>query len=137
MPKKIDRRARKKLLIRKAWREREAAMRAEGTAWWHLFGGEVADAATREDGRTVAAWAVWVLGPSAFGADDPSPMPGEEGVTIREHVIDGPNGSKLTYRGSWDHVPSVAEVDEVTPEQYRASEGATTAPIQVEGSPDA
>ena len=135
MPKKKDREARKRLLLRRAWMKREAELR-DGGAWWHLFGGEVEGAAQAEDGSTGPAWACWVLGPSAFGPTDPSPMPDDD-VTIAEAVIDGPEGSKLTYRGSWRHVPSVAEVDEVTPEQYRASEGAKTVPITAEGEPDA
>lgn len=133
MPKHKDRKHRKRVLVRALWAKREAEMRGGGVAWWHLFGGEVEGAAQDADGNPGSAWAVWVLGPSGFGPDDPSPMPDDgPDVTIRTKEIEGPLGSTLTHRGSWQHVPSVEEVDAVTPEEYRASSGARTEPIVAE-----
>jgi hypothetical protein len=100
----------------------------ETEGWWHAFGGEVPDMATDEKGNLGPAWQSAVFGPSAFGPDSPGPEPGAC-EPIREKTFPGHNGAPLTYLGSWMHYPSVEDIDAVTPEQYRASEGARTEPI--------
>lgn len=130
MPKKIDRRARKKLIARRMWRAREAELRGEG--WYHAFGGEVPDMAVDAEGVSGPAWQSAVFGPSAFPADSVGPEPGAT-ETIREKVFPGHKGAPLHYLGSWTHYPSVDEVDAVTPPEYRASEGARTEPIPAPG----
>lgn len=142
MPKKKrDRRTRKRLLG-KVWQERRGMQGFRPPlvghdGWWHLFGGEVPDMATDDNGDTGPAWGQLVLGPSAFGPDSPGPDGADDaGTPIRDKVIPGHNGAPMTWRGSWTHYPSTAEVDEVTPPEYRTSWGARTVPIQYEGGHD-
>jgi hypothetical protein len=106
---------------------RESKLRRQGgeSGWFHLFAGEVADAAQDPFGNKGPAYAVWVLGPSAFGPDAHSPVPDDPDVfSIREHTVDGPNGSRLGYLTSWTHEPTSAEIDMALPAEYRVNEGA-------------
>lgn len=65
-------------------------------AWWHAFGH------VREDIGNV--WQLTVI--------SPSPVPPEAAVTMA-------GGTWGEYLTSWDHEPSAAEKDAVTPEAYR------------------
>ena len=68
--------------------------------WWHAYGGVVEDFG--------GCWQLAVYGPGTA-----SPKTASE--------LDGPSGTR--YLASWDHAPSDAEKDEITPEDYRADGG--------------
>ena len=78
--------------------------------WWHVYGGEIPDLAVDEDGNLCAAWQTTVFGestkaPKDARADVPS--------------VHGYGGGVLTYLASFDHAPTVAEQDALTPPRYR------------------
>lgn len=128
MPKKRDRAHRKRVLVRQLWARREAELREKTAGWYHAFGGEVPDMATDEQGVSGPAWQSLVMGPSAFDADSTGPNP-QDAEPIREKTIPGMKDAPLRWLGTWTHYPSVDELDDVTPEQYRASSGARTEPL--------
>jgi hypothetical protein len=65
------------------------------TGWWHAYG------AVRED--LGGCWQLVVVGPAEKGPE----------------VAQGMEFSGCPYLASWDHHPSDAEKDEITPEEYR------------------
>lgn len=77
--------------------------------WWHVYGGEIDDLTELPDGSLGAGWGQVTMGEST--------MPPSKVVEVLPEldVMD----ASLPYLKSFDHEPTRAEVDALTPEQYR------------------
>lgn len=74
--------------------------------WWHAFGGLV-DLAQDEHGNPAPAWMMVKLCESTRPPGEWLGEPLHHGTSLLSHI------------GSWDHEPTKAEMNAVTPEEYR------------------
>lgn len=80
--------------------------------WWHFYGAEVPGLAEDKDGNPKPAWVTMMAGEATIGPDEPTVSGGR--IQDPLHYKDVP----LAYLASWDHEPTQAERDAVTPEEY-------------------
>jgi hypothetical protein len=83
--------------------------------WWHAYGAAVDGLAVDPDGHDRPAWVFVVV------ADSPVP-PADPAVRTDydwPHAGGAPPAPPLPYLASWDHAPTDAERDAVTPPEYR------------------
>lgn len=73
-----------------------------GPRWWHAWGRVMG-----EDDYLPGCWSMVLIGPSGTPPEEVARFAAGRAVSWGE------------YLGSWDHAPSDAEQDEVTPVEFR------------------
>jgi hypothetical protein len=92
---------------------------AQNTRWWHVYAAEVHSAqwgGLDEDGQPNPIWQYQTYGEST---KPPSEVP--------DSITSG--GDVLPRLASFDHDPTDAELDALTPERYRDEDGQPPAPV--------